>query len=114
METLPDPREGARFPKGRRALFILPASYIPVRQVSLLSRREEWSRLATGRTGCRYGRCSHRPIFGAPRRAVFLGGDGEQCSKLRSDKGQDGTSCGAKKREGPPLEQKACTPLADR
>jgi len=94
METLPDPREGARFPKGRRALFILPASYILVRQVSLLSRREQWSGLRRVARAVGTVAVLTRPTFGAPRRAVFLGGDGEQCSKLRSDKAQDGTSCG--------------------
>src|SRR5262249_19336090 len=37
-----------------------------------------------------------RPTLGAPRRALFPGGDGEHCPKFRSDKVSDGTSCGAK------------------
>src|SRR6476646_616478 len=36
-----------------------------------------------------------------PGRAIFPGGDGEtHCSKVRSDEVRDGTSCGAKQRQG--------------
>ena len=41
-----------------------------------------------------------RPTLGAPRRALFPGGDGEtQCLKIHSGEAADGSSCGAKKRQ---------------
>src|SRR5678809_898837 len=39
--------------------------------------------------------------------AAVAAGDGEHCSRVRSDKVQDGTSCGAKQREG-----RAVSPIA--
>src|SRR5690348_6061327 len=107
METLPDPREGVRFPKGRRALFMLPASYIPVRQVSLISRREQWSRLATGRTGCRYGRCSHPPNLRRAKTRRFPWGRWRAVFEVAFGQSSGWNELRTKKREGPPLEQKA-------
>jgi hypothetical protein len=53
-------------------------------------------RLAMGAGPYCCGRHSHPPNPAHAETALFRSGDGEHCSKFRSDQVLDGTSCGAK------------------
>ena len=58
-------------------------------------------RLVRGAWPSRCGRILTRPTLGAPRRPLFPGGDGEHCSKVRSDEGPGRTKLRSQAATGP-------------